>query len=188
VRLLPLRPRARAASPRPKAEAVPIWALRVSYWLHMAATIIWIGGIFFQAAVLTPVLSKSSAPEIQSRLLESVRRRFDPLAWLSLAVLIATGLTQMSASPHYMGFLEIDNLWSAAILSKHLVIGAMILVASYQTWVLFPQLSRSLLARAAGADLALEAETIGARQARSTWVNLILAFVVLALTAIARTA
>jgi uncharacterized membrane protein len=167
---------------------LPIWGLRAAYWLHMAATIVWIGGIFFQAAVLTPVLSRASSTEVQARLLESVRRRFDPLAWLSLAVLIATGLTQMSASPNYMGFLAIDNLWSAAILSKHLVIGGMILVGSYQTWILYPQLSRDLLARAAGAKVGPEAASISSRQARSTWLNLILAVAVLALTAIARTA
>jgi uncharacterized membrane protein len=167
---------------------LPIWGLRAAYWLHMGATIVWIGGIFFQAAVLTPALSSASPSEDRARLLESVRRRFDPLAWLSLAVLIATGLTQMSASPNYMGFLAIDNLWSAAILSKHLVIGAMILVASYQTWVLYPQMSRMMLARAARAEVGPSAGRLGALQGRSTWLNLILAVVVLALTAVARTA
>lgn len=167
---------------------MPIWGLRASYWLHMAATIIWIGGLFFQAAVLTPVLAKTSPAEDQLQLLDAVRRRFDPLAWLSLAVLIATGLSQMSANPNYLGFLAIDNTWSAAILSKHLVIGVMILVASYQTWVLYPQLGRSLLLRAGGTDAAPGLARLRARQIRSIRLNLLLSIVVLALTAIARTA
>jgi uncharacterized membrane protein len=154
----------------------------------MAATIVWIGGVFFQAVVLTPALSSASPFEGQAHLLGSVRRRFDPLAWLSLAVLIATGLTQMSANPNYRGFLAIGNVWSAAILSKHLVIGVMILVASYQTWILYPQLDRMLLARAAKVEPGPIAARLAVLQIRSVWLNLILALVVLALTAVARTA
>lgn len=154
----------------------------------MAATIVWIGGLFFQAAILTPVLAKASASQDQVRLLDAVRRRFDPLAWLSLAVLIATGLTQMSANPNYRGFLAIDNTWSIAILSKHVVIGMMIVIASYQTWVLYPQLGHSLLLRVAGADGGRDPARLSARQVRSMRLNLVLAIVVLALTAIARTA
>lgn len=167
---------------------MPIWGLRLAYWLHMAATIVWIGGLFFQAAVLTPVLTKTTSSEDQVRWLSAVRRRFDSLAWLSLAVLIATGLSQMSASPNYQGFLQIGNTWSVAILSKHLVIGVMILVAAYQTWFLYPQLDRGLLLRAAGADGGSDPARLRARHLHSTRLNLALGVAVLALTAIARTA
>jgi len=167
---------------------LPIWGLRTAYWLHMAATIVWIGGLFFQAAVLTPALSKRSPSEDDARFLEAIRRRFDPLAWLSLSVLLVTGLSQMSANPNYSGFLAIENLWSVAILSKHMLIGVMILIAAYQTWVLRPKLSRSMLARAARAEGGPEAALLNARQARSTRLNLVLGVIILALTAVARTA
>ena len=154
----------------------------------MAATIVWIGGIFFQAAVLTPALSKALPSENEARFMEALRRRFDPLAWLSLATLIATGLTQMSANPNYSGFLVVGNAWSMAILSKHLVIGLMILVASYQTWILYPELNRNMLARAAKAEVGPDAARLNARQTGTARLNLVLGIVVLALTAIARTA
>jgi uncharacterized membrane protein len=154
----------------------------------MAATIVWIGGIFFQAVVLAPALSKATSSENEARFLEAVRRRFDPLAWLSLAILIATGLTQMSANPNYSGFLVIGNLWSVAILSKHIVIGVMILVASYQTWVLYPELNRNMLARAARAEAGPGPARLNARQTIASRLNLVLGIIVLALTAIARTA
>jgi uncharacterized membrane protein len=154
----------------------------------MAATIVWIGGVFFQAAILIPLLSKAPATDDQTRILEAVRRRFNPLAWLSLAVLITTGLTQMSASPNYRGFLTIANLWSVAILTKHLIIGLMIAVSLYQSWVLDPQLSRSALARAVGSDAGPDPAPLQARQALSIRLNLVLGILVLALTAVARTA
>lgn len=165
--------------------AVPAWALTVAYWLHMAATVTWVGGVFFQATVLAPVLRHTLDPDVSVRVLRRVRRRFSPLAWLSLAVLVATGLTQMNGNPNYEGLLAISNRWSAAILAKHLTIGLMALAAAYQTWILQPQLERTLLSNAR------EAAAPGAKQGRYqrlTSLNLVLGLVVLALTAIARTA
>jgi uncharacterized membrane protein len=55
----------------------------------MIATVIWIGGIVFMALVLTPTLKDVSE---SGRVFAAVRRRFGPLAGLSLIVLIVTGM------------------------------------------------------------------------------------------------
>lgn len=156
-------------------------ALTIAFWLHMAASIVWIGGLFYQAVVVNPALQSPAAD--RGPLLEAMRRRFLPLAWLSLAVLIGTGLIQMSANPNYAGLFSVANPWSRAILTKHLAVGAMILVAAYQTWVLTPRIAR----------LALKKETLASqealqRQARLNQLNVVLGILVLGLTAAARTA
>lgn len=163
---------------------MPGWALSVAYWLHMVATVTWVGGLFFQAVVLAPALQRSLTAEATAELLGQLRRRFVPLAWLSLAVLIATGLTQMSGNPNYEGFIQIHNRWSAAILAKHLVIGLMVIAAGYQTWVLAPRLERAAWQRAAAES---EARADGTSYRRLNAANIGLALLVLALTAIART-
>ena len=162
-------------------------ALTGAYWLHMAATVVWIGGLFFQAAILHPALDGSASNDEALRLLRSVRRRFQPLSWLSLAVLFGTGLMQMSANPNYEGLLGLGNRWAAAIFVKHLAILLMVGAAAVQTWVLHPRLERSLMSRRrANSD---DWDTQSARlDARLTAVNLALALIVLALTAVARTA
>jgi uncharacterized membrane protein len=149
----------------------------------MAATVVWIGGLFFQALVLPPVLRQ--LPE-RGRVLERIRRRFQPLAWLSLAVLIGTGLTQMAANPDYNGLLSVGNPWSRAIFAKHVAVGLMVAVGVYQTWVVQPALARlaMLEARAPESDQA----KLLARQDRLARLNLGLGIAVLALTAVARTA
>jgi uncharacterized membrane protein len=167
---------------------MPEWILTASYWLHMGATVVWIGGLFFQAVILAPALRASSFDDQGLRLLEAVRRRFEPLAWLSLAILIATGLTQMSASPFYDGFLKIDSRWATSILLKHLTIGLMLLAAGYQTWVLQPRLGRLAILQAKGAAPAGVGQQLGKRIARLHQFNLALGLLVLALTALARTA
>ncbi|MGH2619083.1 MAG: DUF4149 domain-containing protein [Anaerolineales bacterium] len=158
------------------------WTLTLAFWLHMAATVVWIGGLFFQALVLPPTLRRVAE---RGQVLEALRRRFQPLAWLSLAVLIGTGLTQMAANPNYTGLLSIENSWSRAILAKHLGVAFMVGVGAYQTWFVQPELARMAI---------LEARTPQAdhgpllrRQERLSRLNLALGIAVLAFTAIART-
>jgi uncharacterized membrane protein len=155
-------------------------ALTAAFWLHMAATIVWIGGLFYQAVVVNPALERS--PAERGRLMDDMRRRFQPLAWLSLLVLIGTGLLQMSGNPNYEGLFAFANPWSRAILTKHIAVGLMILAAAYQTWVLNPRLSRLALKQDA------EASDKASREiSKLNRVSLVLGILVLGLTALART-
>jgi uncharacterized membrane protein len=167
---------------------VPSWLLTIAYWLHMAATVAWLGGLFFSGVILNPVISRRLDARERLLVLEAVRRRFDPIAWMCLAILVATGLTQMSASTQYQGALAITNRWSQAILGKHLAVGLMILAAGYQTWFVRPRLERMALlahrANQAPDDHAL----LAASDLNLDRLNLLLSLLVLALTAIARTA
>lgn len=167
---------------------MPAWALAIAYWLHMAATIVWIGGLFFQAAILAPAIARNMPSPSRAGLLLAVRRRFEPLAWLSLAVLAFTGMAQMAASPHYAGILQIHDAWSAAILAKHAVIVIMVCAAAFQTWIIQPRLDRMVILSAHGASPAEGMGPLLSRQARLSRANLILGLIVLALTAIARSA
>lgn len=156
-------------------------ALTIAFWLHMAATIVWIGGLFYQAVVVNPALER--LPAERGRLAEDMRRRFQPLAWLSLLVLFGTGLLQMSGNPNYVSLFAVTNPWSRAILTKHITVGLMMLVAAYQTWVLNPRLSRLALKREAAAS-----DQVAGEISRLNRVSLAFGILVLGLTALARTA
>ena len=155
-------------------------ALTIAFWLHMAATIVWIGGLFYQAVVVNPALERF--PDQRGRLANDLRRRFQPLAWLSLFVLVGTGLLQMSGNPNYDGLFAISNPWSRTILAKHVAIGLMVLVAAYQTWVLNPRLSRLALKQEATAS-----DQVAGEISRLNRISLALVLG-LGLTALARTA
>jgi uncharacterized membrane protein len=154
----------------------------------MAATIAWIGGLFFQAVVLNPSLARSRHPEIWHDVLHAMRRRFEPLAWVSLGLLVATGLVQMEASPNYQGLFVIGTRWALAILLKHAAVAGMVLAASYQTWFLQPQLERGLLLQAKGRSSPAMVDLAVRRLSSLNRLNLILGLIVLGLTAVARTA
>lgn len=168
-------------------SAPPYWALSLIYWLHMLATVVWIGSLASLSLLVLPAARKLPQDERYAAFLSSLQRRLDPLGWICLLLLVGTGLFQMSASPNYSGFLSIQNRWAAAILVKHLVFFGMAGVSAYLTWGLLPALARAALRQAHGQE-APEAESLRRRQAALLRLNLALGVLVLALTALARAA
>lgn len=166
----------------------PFWALTAAYWLHMLATVSWIGGLAALAVFVLPAAKASLSAQAYSDLLASLQKRFDPLSWFCLVLLIATGMFQMSASPHYEGFLAVESRWTAAILIKHLVFLGMAAIAAYLTWGILPKIRRLALARSRGGEIAGDIFRLEAQELRLLQVNLILGVIALLLTAIARSA
>ncbi len=166
---------------------LPDWALAVAYWLHMLATIVWLGGLSSLAIFVIPAARKSLSQDGYTQFLARIQDRLQQIGWLCLAVLICTGMFQMSANPNYLGFLDIRNSWSVAILSKHLVIGVMIVASVYITWGITPALRRIALVQSAGKaiDEAMQAK-LQRREMAMLRLNLILSVLVLLLTAVAR--
>ena len=168
----------------------PSWALAFAYWLHMIATVIWIGGLAALALFIIPAARKSLPVGEFAVMLEGLQRRLDPWGWFCLAVLLATGMLQMSANPNYNGFLAFNNRWAVAILLKHLLFLGMAAISAYITWGLLPQLRRLSfqLAHAKGDDQDSVSEKLFAQERLLIYINLVLGILILALTAIARAA
>ncbi len=160
--------------------------LALAYWLHMVATVIWVGGLALMALVVWPAARAALGPGPQlAQLAAAWQRRFAPLAWGSLAVLVATGLAQMAASPNYDGLMRLTSGWAVAILAKHLAVGAMVALGVYQQWWVLPALARLALLEARGRP-APELAALRHRQTSLNRLSLGLGLAVLALTAVAR--
>ena len=168
---------------------LPDFGLALAYWLHIVATVTWIGGLIALSVLVIPAARRTLQPGDYAALLDRLQAGLQRIGWLSLAVLIATGMFQMSAHPAYEGFLTIPNAWSVAILIKHILIGFMVLTGAYLTWGIMPSLRRMALLRAAGQNLdAAKDLALHKRESRVLTINLILSILVLLLTAIARAA
>lgn len=167
----------------------PAWVLSIAYWLHMLATVAWLGGLSAMALLVLPAMQRSLTAESTSSFLNQLQNRLNRLGWISLTILAATGMFQMSSHPQYQGFLAIENNWATAIFIKHVVISLMVLITAYLTWGLLPALNRLALKRAAGkpVDEGL-ANRLEKQEKRMLWISLGLAAVILALTAWARVA
>jgi uncharacterized membrane protein len=167
-------------------QTTPEWALTLSYWLHMVATVVWIGGIAASVLLVQPLVIRNVSPERAIQVMRQLRKRLQNLGWFSFAVFTVTGLIQMSASPRYEGLLVVYNRWSVAIFAKHIVFGLLLLVCAYLTWFLNPALERAIILQAKGGKGSETITRLQKHEIRLTWLNLGLSLVVLILTALAR--
>lgn len=167
----------------PFEVTIPFWALTLSYWVHLLATVIWLGGLALMAIVAWPALRSDI---IEAHQWVNFQRRFTPWANVSLVLLWITGLLQMSADPNYDGFLSVNSLWAQAILIKHIAVAGMMIFGLYAQWRIHPALARLVL-------LESKQPTLAARERqqlvkRENWLivfSLVCAVAVLFFTAIA---
>lgn len=158
--------------------------LAVIYWLHMLATVIWIGSLAAINLLVLPASTRTLKLVDQLSFISALQKRLEPLAWFCMGILVVTGLFQMSTSPHYNGFLSISTQWSLSILVKHGFAVIMVVVSAIQTWDVLPAIQRTLMKK----DQASEEELarLQKKELLILRVNLALSILILGATAFAR--
>ena len=167
-------------------ETPPTWALALVFWLHLLATVAWLGGLAALAILVLPAAKRVLKPADQLAFIEGIQKRLEPLAWFCLATLIATGLFQLSVNPHYDGFLSTSGQWSIAILTKHTLVILMIVVSAIQTWEVLPAIRRGLIRIEKGRADEAEVKRLQKRETLLLRLNIGLSILILAATAFAR--
>lgn len=81
----------------------------VNVTLHVLAAMLWLGGMFFLAAVGAPVLRTVEPAELRQRLFDALGIGFRRVGWIAVAVLIVTGAINLQ----YRGYLSAAGLGSA---------------------------------------------------------------------------
>jgi uncharacterized membrane protein len=158
--------------------------LAVSYFFHLVATVIWIGGLVLMVILVWPEVTRTLADKRATyRFVTNLRRRFTPLVNLSLVVLVVTGLFQMTGDSHYDGVLKFSNAWSRVMLMKHLTIAGMVVSGLLVQFGVTPALERASLLAERGKDDPETWQRLRRREVRLTWINVILGLLVLGFTA-----
>ena len=165
----------------------PSWALALTYWLHLLATVTWIGSLAGVSLLVLPAMRRSLSPEAQLVFLEAMQKRLEPIAWFSISLLVLTGLFQMSVDPHYDGFVSVSTQWSLAILTKHVLGIVMVVVSAIQTWEVIPAIRRAII-RAKKSLNVEELEFLRRREILLLRVNFGLSILILLATAFASAA
>jgi len=103
-------------------------------FLHLLFTIIWIGGIIFYAVVISPSISLINLKE-KGKFMEKISKRFSILAWLSILILIITGiLLGITDSRQH------TELYKAIFLMKMIIVLLMIIMGVILGFILAPRL------------------------------------------------
>lgn len=107
-------------------------------WLHLLATVVWLGGLIFQSHVLFPQLGKTGA----SPLAAAALRRFRPVAWSAVGLLVLSGFYNLSRLPSLERLLQSD---AGALLALKVVLLLIALpLAAHRDFKQGPRLARAL--------------------------------------------
>ena len=161
----------------------PAWALALTFWLHMLATVAWIGCIISISILILPAAAKTLKPTDQLAFIEAIQKRLEPIAWFSMSLLLLTGMFQMSVNPHYDGFLSTSTQWSLAILIKHILGILMVVASAIQTWEVIPAIRRTLMKKTADETQVI---TLQKKETLLLRINFGLSILILLATAFAR--
>jgi uncharacterized membrane protein len=165
--------------------APPAWALALTYWLHLLATVSWVGSLAGVSFLVLPAMKRALEPETQLVFIEAMQKRLEPIAWFSMTLLVLTGLFQMSVNPHYDGFISVSTQWSLAILTKHLLGIIMVVVSAIQTWEVIPAIRRAIV-KSRKSKNAEELDGLRRREVFLLRMNFGLSILILLATAFAR--
>ncbi len=160
------------------------WILAIIYWLHLLATVTWIGSLAAINLLVLPASTRTLKLVDQLSFIAALQKRLEPLAWFCMGLLLVTGLFQLSTSPHYDGFLDISTQWSLAILVKHGLAVVMVVVSAIQTWEVLPAIHRTLLKKEKAGEG--ELAKLQKKELLILRINLLISALILAAAAFAR--
>lgn len=163
----------------------PGWALALTYWLHLLATVTWVGSLAGISFLVLPAVKRALDPDVQLLFIEAMQKRLEPIAWFSMSLLLITGLFQMSVNPHYDGFISISTQWSVAILAKHLLGVVMVVVSAIQTWEVIPAIRRAIVMSKKSSNIE-QLDSLRRREIALLRMNFGLSILILLATAFAR--
>ena len=115
----------------------------LSHFLHLLATVVWIGGIVMILFVILPGAKTAlESPSIQGKLMKDVVKRFTPMANISILVLIITGIVITYYEKNFTSILDFNNTWNVILFIKHLLVALMIVTHFYRGLILNPKIGR----------------------------------------------
>ena len=67
----------------------------LSVWIHIVAAAAWVGSMIFFAAVAVPALRSEAMRDVAPKLIQLLGKRYRVLGWISLGLLVTTGVTNL---------------------------------------------------------------------------------------------
>lgn len=100
----------------------------LSVWLHIISAAVWVGGMAFLALTLIPVLRGVEPRSTAAHLLHRVGVRFRSVGWISLLLLVITGIVNLWARR-----VTWDDVWSGQLWSEPFgrVLGVKLLLVAF---------------------------------------------------------
>lgn len=111
-------------------------------FLHLMATIAWIGGMFFNFLVVMPTVQKALDPATAGKFMGMMFKRVRVVVYTSLLILFVTGIPMKIANEYYVSIINFDNTWETVGFIKHVFVAILALMALYSFEILFPKVGK----------------------------------------------
>ncbi len=111
-------------------------------FLHLMATIAWIGGMFINMLVVIPTVQKVLDPPTAGKFMNALFKRIRIVVYTSLVILFVSGIPMKIASEYYVSIINFDNNWEIAGFVKHVFVGLLALMAIYSFEFLSPKVAK----------------------------------------------
>jgi uncharacterized membrane protein len=95
----------------------------VIMWIHLVAAMTWVGGMLFFWMVVKPAFVRSNAQPHGFGSLQNIEDRFRRIRWLSLVVLLATGVYNLI---HEGGSARLESSWGGILMVKLLLVAMVV--------------------------------------------------------------
>ncbi len=86
---------------------------RLSVFVHILAACVWVGGMVAYAVIVAPMARKLGDRRATARMLEQAALRFRPIGWTAVAILVLTGIFNVSARGWLHPALTTAAWWTA---------------------------------------------------------------------------
>lgn len=112
--------------------------------IHILAAIIWLGGMFFIAIVMVPVLRRLESPQKRIEVLSATATRFRAISWIAILVLLITGV--LNAINHGVTMQKIStgeffsSNFGKILILKLILVFAMLVLSAIHDFILGPRL------------------------------------------------
>jgi len=123
----------------------------LTLWLHVLSAAVWLGGLLFQSHILFPLLARGAPGEPVAQAV----RRFRRVAWTALALLVLTGLHNLTRLPPVAAMVESGVLKLLAL--KLFLVVVLLMLSAHRD---FGVAARFIRAVAAGRDEAAALQAI----------------------------
>lgn len=81
----------------------------ISVTVHVLATMLWLGGMFFVGLIGAPVFRAIEPPALRQRVFHQLGLRFRRMAWWTIGALVVSGAVNL----YYRGWLHWHGVWDS---------------------------------------------------------------------------
>ena len=111
----------------------------LNLWLHVLASVIWIGGMLFLSLVAVPVLRQVDSPLLRADLFRKMAQRFRRLVWICIVVLILTGIVNVA----YYGNTSTGSPYLKVLVIKLGLVGVLVALGVAHDFIIGPRAARA---------------------------------------------